>query len=304
MAGEWYYKFMGDITGPMTANELKACAADGRITMDTWVRKGETGQWITADRVKGLLTEEATESTHSENQDSSGKASQKELEAMRVLGIAPVSKGSEVEVGSVQAHPAAATSLLLRAPEIPCWKCRKPHLSTALFCIACESETKLARSLVESRGEKFFYLLAGEERRGPFLIEQILSMWRSGGVTADSMAIMVEQNESIPVKTLAQIASRSVPVNVEPESWRNIVVTFGSLLLFGGLMGLIYFAMFFNTSVEVPTTYIRGFGSVGGESVNNIGLLQTQQNGITICGIATACGLMCVLVGLFAPKRQ
>jgi hypothetical protein len=54
MAGEWYYKFMGDVLGPMTANELRACASDGRIQGETWIRKGENGQWVRAQQVKGL----------------------------------------------------------------------------------------------------------------------------------------------------------------------------------------------------------------------------------------------------------
>lgn len=55
MRSEWYYQLMGDELGPLTADELRAHAQEKRIMPDTPVRKGTRGQWVTADRVRGLL---------------------------------------------------------------------------------------------------------------------------------------------------------------------------------------------------------------------------------------------------------
>src|SRR5438105_5252300 len=69
MASEWFYQIMGDTVGPLSVQDIKAHAHEGRITHDTKVRKGIDGQWILADRVKGLLpiANQATDGHDSEN---------------------------------------------------------------------------------------------------------------------------------------------------------------------------------------------------------------------------------------------
>ncbi|MCA9119318.1 MAG: DUF4339 domain-containing protein [Planctomycetaceae bacterium] len=52
---EWYYQIMGETFGPMTAEQFKSLAADGTIDRDTLIRRGEAGNWATADRVRGLF---------------------------------------------------------------------------------------------------------------------------------------------------------------------------------------------------------------------------------------------------------
>jgi len=56
---DWYYQIMGEVIGPLTANELRIHAQHHHcIYPDTLVRKGVEGQWVSADRVKGLLDTE------------------------------------------------------------------------------------------------------------------------------------------------------------------------------------------------------------------------------------------------------
>ena len=54
MAAEWYFRVMGAEFGPVSASELVEQAADGKISPDTEVRKGE-GAWVPASRVAGLF---------------------------------------------------------------------------------------------------------------------------------------------------------------------------------------------------------------------------------------------------------
>lgn len=55
MPGDWYYQIMGEVIGPLTADELRIHALKRRcIYPDTLVRKGVEGQWVSADRVRGL----------------------------------------------------------------------------------------------------------------------------------------------------------------------------------------------------------------------------------------------------------
>lgn len=55
MPAEWYFKELGQVLGPVTAAELRRLAVEGDIGRDSWIRKGAAGQWVLADRVKGLL---------------------------------------------------------------------------------------------------------------------------------------------------------------------------------------------------------------------------------------------------------
>lgn len=50
-----YYQVMGEIFGPVSPAEMRRLAAEGVITRDTLVRKGEDGEWVLADRVRGLF---------------------------------------------------------------------------------------------------------------------------------------------------------------------------------------------------------------------------------------------------------
>jgi len=51
---------MGDVVGPLSSSGLRDQAAGGHIAPDTYVRKGREGQWISADRIKGLFDQPAS----------------------------------------------------------------------------------------------------------------------------------------------------------------------------------------------------------------------------------------------------
>lgn len=55
MPTDWYYQIMGEEIGPLTSDELRTHAQEHRISLDTLVRKGLQGRWVSADRVRGLL---------------------------------------------------------------------------------------------------------------------------------------------------------------------------------------------------------------------------------------------------------
>ncbi len=55
MASEWYVEDEGRAMGPFNVAQMKAQAAANRIGPETRVRKGQSGPWIAAMRVKGLL---------------------------------------------------------------------------------------------------------------------------------------------------------------------------------------------------------------------------------------------------------
>jgi len=55
MANQWYAKVMGEEIGPMTGGQLKQLAAKKHLSPEDLIRKGESGNWTSADRVKGLF---------------------------------------------------------------------------------------------------------------------------------------------------------------------------------------------------------------------------------------------------------
>jgi hypothetical protein len=81
---------------------------------------------------------------------------------------------------------------------------------------------------------------------------------------------------------------------MENKKWYHKSISFRSilpgLLIVGGLVCGVYFLMFFDTSVQVPQQEIMG-QTIGGERVNNLGLMQDRQNGIYLGFGALAVGL-------------
>ena len=51
----WYYGDGGHTVGPLTPAEMKGLVADGTVDAATRVRRDEDGEWLTADRVPGLI---------------------------------------------------------------------------------------------------------------------------------------------------------------------------------------------------------------------------------------------------------
>lgn len=56
MAGEWFCKIAGSERGPLSPAQLKLLASHGELRREDLVRQGAGGQWIPADRVKGLFS--------------------------------------------------------------------------------------------------------------------------------------------------------------------------------------------------------------------------------------------------------
>lgn len=92
--------------------------------------------------------------------------------------------------------------------------------------------------------------------------------------------------------------------NITPKKHSQIsyLPLIGTLMIIGGIMAVIYFAAFFDTSAEVPTTELLG-QTIGGGRVNNLGLMADRSNGIMI-GIGTSIfGLILLIATKFKSKE-
>lgn len=56
----WYAIVAGEEVGPLTANELRGMARDGRVSPTDRVRKGPDGRWVPSRNVRGLLSGSAS----------------------------------------------------------------------------------------------------------------------------------------------------------------------------------------------------------------------------------------------------
>lgn len=52
---DWYYQVMGEITGPVSLDELRKKVEEGEILSETFVREGAKGQWVPASRVDAIF---------------------------------------------------------------------------------------------------------------------------------------------------------------------------------------------------------------------------------------------------------
>ena len=55
MAFQWFYTASGEEVGPISSDELRNLAQCGTVKRDTAVRKAPDGDWVPAERVKGLF---------------------------------------------------------------------------------------------------------------------------------------------------------------------------------------------------------------------------------------------------------
>src|SRR5262245_24040840 len=55
MASQWFYKIMGEESGPISARQLLAKAQSGEVGIDDLVRKHVDGHWVRAENVLGLF---------------------------------------------------------------------------------------------------------------------------------------------------------------------------------------------------------------------------------------------------------
>jgi DNA-directed RNA polymerase subunit RPC12/RpoP len=63
VADGWYYQINGNTVGPVRSSEFKKAAAAGIVAPETLIRKGASGDWVTATDVKGLFPPQVAQST-------------------------------------------------------------------------------------------------------------------------------------------------------------------------------------------------------------------------------------------------
>ena len=141
------------------------------------------------------------------------------------------------------------------------------------------------------------HVFCAGQQRGPYLPQQIQTMWNTGKLTADTSVLPAGFPNWIPIATfLAQLHHNQTAAATPPSGARSI----GILLTVVGISVTVYFAALYDTSVYSESRYIPEVGYLGGSRVVNLGKQQDRLIGVII-GIAMTVGGI-VLICL--PKRS
>ncbi len=111
MSTEWYCKIGDRQFGPVPTQKLRDMAVGGQLTPSSMVRRGENGQWVPADRVKGLeFSNSKISRTANSPSDDLPKASTPKPPTPKPPTAKPPVKRSATPVYSTQPSPAPVPS--------------------------------------------------------------------------------------------------------------------------------------------------------------------------------------------------
>lgn len=131
------------------------------------------------------------------------------------------------------------------------------------------------------------YILRGSDQDGPYSATQVAQMWRNGKIKMNDKV----WHESIPDWVLAADVLPSFS-NIANSSSAKHLQAVGSVLVVLGCIITFYFLQIFDPSVSTNrTSYLAP------DRVNNIGLLQTRQNGVIVGVALSVIGSMFVGLG-------
>ena len=83
----FYVKVMGDVQGPMTGKQVKQLAMTGKLFSDSHIKQGADGNWVTADRIKGIsFDNKKTVTTPSKGTSSRESAESRKREVVKRNG--------------------------------------------------------------------------------------------------------------------------------------------------------------------------------------------------------------------------
>lgn len=135
--------------------------------------------------------------------------------------------------------------------------------------------------------------MSEEYKQCPFCSEQILAE------AIRCKHCKSDLNESRQPNIVRQKPAFSLPQSSTPQTSPAFGFLHSKLagyLIIGGVLGAVYFFLFFDTSVAVPNGEILGI-----DRVNNLGLMSDRQNGMLFCLAIAATG---AVIEFFARSRK
>ena len=184
MAELWYYKMLGDETGPLTFNALRELFVDGHISTDDEVRLS-TSSWLPAKQVPGLCG--PAEMSQPAAKPEAELSNDFDIDSM----LAPsVSKPSP-------AHLAPA-SMVAKAPSAP------------------------APPPQEEQVAEWYYYLKDQEA-GPATEDAIIKLMKNGSIQADDMVRLGTSGSWKPVVRYPQYKKYESQIPPRPEWYCRVL---------------------------------------------------------------------------------
>ncbi len=87
----------------------------------------------------------------------------------------------------------------------------------------------------------------------------------------------------------------------DQSSSREGMTLLGWLMIFGGIV-YIFIAFNMDVSVSTSSTYIPGYGSIGGGNVANLDLMARRQNHLIVAALITLVGVILAIFGHSGPR--
>ncbi len=136
------------------------------------------------------------------------------------------------------------------------------------------------------------HVFYGGQQHGPYIPQQIKTMWSAGTLTADTSVFPAGYPDWIPIGDfLNRLPLCSESTTSSSSSSRPLGIRFTVI----GVIITIYFAALYDTSVRTERSYVPGVGYVGGDAVVNLGKQQNRLIGVivglamSIIGIVVVC---------------
>lgn len=137
----------------------------------------------------------------------------------------------------------------------------------------------------------------GGQQFGPYVLQQIRSMWTAGTITADASILPAGYPDWIPI---TDFLARYTPIETCPPVSSPTKRPLGWILGICGICLTIYFAAVYDTTVVSERRYFPGIGGVGGEKVVNLGKQENRLIGVIVGISMTAIGVLVICL----PSRS
>ena len=120
MASEWFCQIAGAELGPLSGQQVKTMAAQGRLHPDDVLRRGADGPWLPAGRVKGLFPADQP-AAETPTAPAAEAPAESKPPAKKIAKSLPVAKQSAAAKPAVKngAKPAAAASRAAKPATAP-----------------------------------------------------------------------------------------------------------------------------------------------------------------------------------------
>jgi hypothetical protein len=155
-----------------------------------------------------------------------------------------------------------------------------------------------------------YYVWCDDKEIGPYELKELRLYWAEDRFPVGTYARSETSSEWIELKDIVlpeHTGEVAIPIGIKQyfgsnseDIQRNKLNLIGKIFRVSGAVIAVYFFLFYDTSVTTESHYISGVGRIGGERVNNLGLMQNRLLGSIFGMVLLVIGYVMVLTN---PKK-